>query len=144
MEAVVFSSFLLPSEERVKPRFCSAGCVKCSPVSLALRSDGSSSCVRSECSSSTLSSSGGGNNGLLFSFGPFRGGLNQVSRRVPSSRKLERERKLELALLYSSMYLLGRWLSETLLACGGGAVPEKENDFQLAYYSLSSHADCVS
>ncbi len=87
MEAVVFSSFLLPSEERVKRRFCSAGCVKCSPVSLALRSDGSSSCVRSECSSSTLSSSGGGNNALLFSFGPFRGGLNQVSRRVPPSRK---------------------------------------------------------
>lgn len=35
-----------------KPRFCESGCVKCSPVSLALRSDGLSSCLRSECSSS--------------------------------------------------------------------------------------------
>lgn len=41
----------------VKPRFCERGCVKCSPVSLALRSDnGSSSCQRSECSPSPLSS----------------------------------------------------------------------------------------
>lgn len=40
-----------------KPRFCEGGCVKCSPVSLALRSDsGASSCQRSECSSSPLSS----------------------------------------------------------------------------------------
>ena len=41
------------------PRFCERGCVKCAPVSLALRSDGSSSCQRSECSSSSLSSAGG-------------------------------------------------------------------------------------
>lgn len=45
-----------------KPRFCAGGCVKCAPVSLALRSDGSassSSCQRSECSPSPLSSVGG-------------------------------------------------------------------------------------
>lgn len=40
-----------------KARFCESGCVKCAPVSLALRSDnGSSSCQRSECSPSPLSS----------------------------------------------------------------------------------------
>lgn len=42
-----------------KPRFCESGCVKCAPVSLALRSDGSASCQRSECSSSPLSSACG-------------------------------------------------------------------------------------
>jgi serine O-acetyltransferase len=42
-----------------KPRFCESGCVKCAPVSLAMRSDGSSSCQRSECSASPLSSAGG-------------------------------------------------------------------------------------
>uniref|UniRef100_A0A7I4FUP5 serine O-acetyltransferase n=1 Tax=Physcomitrium patens TaxID=3218 RepID=A0A7I4FUP5_PHYPA len=41
-----------------KPRFCESGCAKCAPVSLALRSDGSSSCQRSECSSSSLSACG--------------------------------------------------------------------------------------
>lgn len=42
-----------------RPRLCERGCVKCAPVSLALRSDGSSSCQRSECSPSPLSSAGG-------------------------------------------------------------------------------------
>ncbi len=43
----------------IKPRFCATGCVKCAPVSLAMRSTGSSSCMRSECSSSPLSSTCG-------------------------------------------------------------------------------------
>lgn len=51
--ALKLSSSVLPAEARVKPRFCQAGCVRCAPVSFALRSDGSaSSCQRSECSSS--------------------------------------------------------------------------------------------
>lgn len=44
---------------KVKPRFCEGGCVRCAPVSLAMRSDGSGSCQRSECSPSPLSSAGG-------------------------------------------------------------------------------------
>lgn len=37
------------------PRFCPQGCVKCSPVSLSLRSSSLSSSKRSECSSSSTS-----------------------------------------------------------------------------------------
>jgi hypothetical protein len=47
---------MVSSEVGIKPRFCVAGCVKCAPVSLALRSNALSSSMRSECSSSPLSS----------------------------------------------------------------------------------------
>lgn len=60
-----FSSSLVPSEASTRRRFCPAGCVKCAPVSFALRSHGSSSCERSECSSSPLSFTAG--NSLLSS-----------------------------------------------------------------------------
>lgn len=39
-----------------KPKFCAQGCVKCSPVSLSLRSSSLSSSKRSECSSSSSTS----------------------------------------------------------------------------------------
>jgi serine O-acetyltransferase len=54
--AVGFSpTAMVSSEMGIKPRFCVAGCVKCAPVSLALRSNALSSCMKSECSSSPLS-----------------------------------------------------------------------------------------
>jgi serine O-acetyltransferase len=58
MDAVSFSSpTQMSSEVGIKPRFCAAGCVKCAPVSFAMRSNGSSSSsgLRSECSSSSSS-----------------------------------------------------------------------------------------
>lgn len=57
---VVVKATSLASGKTSNPRFCERGCVKCAPVSLALRSDSRSSsaspCQRSECSSSPLSS----------------------------------------------------------------------------------------
>lgn len=59
MESLAFATLTVaPSSARAanpRPKFCAQGCVKCSPVSLSLRSSTLSSSRRSECSSSSTS-----------------------------------------------------------------------------------------
>ena len=62
MESLAFATSLAvtPSSSRKvnpRPKFCAQGCVKCSPVSLSLRSSSLSSSKRSECSSSSTGQS---------------------------------------------------------------------------------------